>query len=250
MRNGIFTSAVIAAGCGLASSAAHAGIFISILGDPADYKIFLPGGVNQVPVPGGGSGMELSVNVDNVDAPGTPYNESRAIYQFDISSIASGIQSATFSAVLDEAIYPISSNSVDVYGSTLNRSNFLLDSDPLAGDEFAAASYVQLNDPGTPFVDKINNVDGERYFQDITGFLQDRYDDYLADTDNRWVFFRLQCDAPPVTTSSFYDFNSGDAAEDLAPRLDIVYVPGPGAATVLGCAWLMGRGRRRARSLK
>ena len=247
MKNSSVVASCVLAAAGLGFTAAetHAGIFISILGDPADYKIFMPGGTNPVAVPGGGNTTELSVNVDNVDAPGTPYNESRVIYQFDISSIASGIQTATFSAVLDEAIYPISSNSVDVYGSTLNRSSFLLDSDPLAGDEFDAASYLQLNDPGTPFVDKINNVDGERYYQDITSFLQNRYDDYLADTANRWVFFRLQCDAPPVTTSAFYDFNSGDAASDLAPRLDIVYVPAPGALALLACAWLAGRPRRR-----
>lgn len=222
----------------------QAGPGLSITGNAADYKIFKLGGPAGSPVAGGGVGGTLSVNVDYTGAPVVPYNESRVIYQFDISSIAGAIGSATFSAVLDDAIYPISSNAVDVYGSTSNRGGFLLDSDPLAAAEFDAGSYVKLNSPGVPFVDKINNVDGQRYYQDVTSFLQARYADYLNNSSQRWVFFRLQCDGPPPAGSAFYDFDAAEAGAALAPRLDIQYVPGPAGWLLLGVGAFRSRRRR------
>jgi len=225
---------------------ADAGVVnLTITGSTADYEIFQPGGIGQSPLPASGSANDLTVDAEDVGAPGDPFNRSNIIYQFDISAISLGIATADFSSVMKMKFAGIPNRDVDLYGSTLNRTSSLLFTDPLAGAEMDGPSYVKLNPGGTPYVDNVTSVNGTRYFEDITAFLQARYADYAGDNSKRWVYFRLQI-APSLTGSNaFYDFYSADAGAEFAPRLDITYVPAPGALAMLGVAAIAGARRRR-----
>lgn len=239
---------LIGAACASMACEAHAGLVdLQITGSTADYEIFQSGGIGQSPLPASGGAADLTVDAEDVGAPGDPFNRSNIIYQFDISTIGQGILSASFSSVLKTKFAGIPNRDVDLYGSTLNRSSLLLFTDPLAGAEMDGLSYVKLNPGGTPYVDNVTSVIGTRYFQDITSFLQARYTDYLNNNANRWVFFRLQI-APSLTGSNaFYDFHAAEAGAALAPRLDVTYVPGPGAMAMLVLAGACVTRRRRRR---
>lgn len=235
------------AAASFAADHAHAGVInLSITGSTADYEIYQSGGIGQNPLPGFGAANDLTVDAEDVGAPGNPYNRSNVIYQFDISSIGQGIASASFSSVMKMKFAGIPNRDVDLYGSTLNRTSSLLFTDPLAGAEMDGLSYTKLNPVGTPYVDNVTSVNGTRYFEDITTFLQARYADYVGDNSKRWVYFRLQIAGPLAGSNAFYDFHSADAGAALAPRLDVTYVPAPGAMLMLGLAMLGTRRRRQS----
>lgn len=235
----------LVAGCALSAQAA----VVVIPGDTADYHITLPEGNGAINASTGitNDPGELGVFRETRNPPvGRAEAERRAIFEFDLASLVphgNTITSANFSLFLPIQASAVPTHDAELWGSTQNRSSLVTFASPNATDEYDAASY-QLVAPNL-LEDIIPPSYNQRYGKDITAFLQARYNDYLANNANRYVFFRLQVEPNAAGVNSFYEVTAADGIAAQVPQLTVDVIPAPGAIGLLGMAGLLAARRRR-----
>jgi hypothetical protein len=222
---------------------------VVVNGDAADYHITLPEGTGAINTLQGLGPTRLGTFRETRNPPiGRPEAERRAIFQFDLASLAgmgNTITNASFSVFLPNQASAIPTHDLDLWGSSMNRAGVVNFSDVGAVNEFDDASYALVI---SSLIPRPTPPDlNQRYSGDITTFLQARLDAFLIDNTQRFVFFRAQVAPNAAVVNSFYELNSAEAGGDLMPRLEVNFVPSP-AAWSLGLLGLAGVGVvRRAR---
>ncbi|MFG0304671.1 MAG: hypothetical protein ACF8Q5_00505 [Phycisphaerales bacterium JB040] len=210
-----------------------------LFGDGADYEIRQD--TNTLArTTADGAATVLDVIADaSFDA-----QERRAIFQFDLSSLGTNyasINSATLYITLQSVdVFP--STPADLWGSSQNRTGAIFEGDAGATDEFDAPSYALVAPNFAPIANPtLTNV---VYSMDLTAFIGARYADYAGTPAESWVMLRAQPSS--LVGTDFYNFYSGDAAQQFRPRLEIDFtIPTPASAVLLGLGGVIATRRKR-----
>ncbi|HYF13749.1 MAG TPA: hypothetical protein VD971_01605 [Phycisphaerales bacterium] len=221
---------------------------VVVNGDAADYHIALPEG-NLPPTASAGIGgsARLGTFRETRNPPvGRADAERRAIFQFDLASLqpfGNTVANATFSVYLPAQASGIPTHDLDLWASSDNRASAINFSDAGAIAEFDAPSYTLvfptlIPRPTPPDLDR-------RYSGDITAFLQARYNDFLANPAERYVFFRTQVEPSGAAVNSFYELNAAEAGGTVMPLLTVDVVPAPATGALALAATLLAARRRR-----
>lgn len=211
----------------------------TVAGSTADYEIRQDTNTLAKSAQDGGATILDVIGDASFDA-----QEIRSIFEFDLSSLGSGlasIDSATLYITL-EGVDVFPSNEAQLWGSSANRSGATLFSDPGATDEFDAPSYSMLSPDFAPIVNPtFHDVE---YTVDLTAFISARYADYQSTPSESWVYLRAQ--VSQLIGTDFFNFWSADAATaSFRPRLEIdATVPSPASALFLGLGGFAMRRRR------
>lgn len=187
-----------------------------IRSDTADYDILFRDSGSLSSFHSGST----SLNVSITDFSGFIVEYYRTILQFDISELTEPVTSATF-YVYKEASGG-SDFDVDLYGSTLNRSDFIHASESSSTDEFFNSSgrgYFDLDNSTDPFIYS-TDPDFEWYSIDITDFINNRISDYQSGGDSV-VVLKLRPDGSYSTGGTNYNFASGNDGNGYEPYLAV-----------------------------
>lgn len=223
----------------MATTACASGSPTTIYADTADYEIRQDTNTFVTSAQDGATSVLDVIGDASFDG-----QEVRSIFQFDLSSLGTGlasIDSATMYITLESVdVFP--SSSADMWASQDNRTGSMLATDPAATGENGLASYALVKNDFAPIANP--TLTDVEYSFDLTSFISDRYADYQATPSESWVYMRAQVSS--LLGTSFYNFYSGDeATAAFRPRLEIdATVPTPASALLLGLGGLAVRRRR------
>ncbi len=223
------------------------GLASVVVGDPSDYESRrqqIEGSPSTVSS-GAGDAQELRVSAEALG--GFLLEEARPIFQFDLSLLAEPPASGTFSTELlsRESNLPFG---IEIWGTDATRDGPLAAEDSGAAGQFASGSYVPARMGGGILLDE--NTAAGTVSADITDYLTERYDEYLAGGDS-WIYLRLQPQSswsPDDNIQAAFAFASADhPTAAFHPRIETVAIPEPAAAGLLAAGaalgWLIVRRR-------
>ncbi len=139
-----------------------------------------------------------------------PVEYWRPIIQFNISGLTGSVNSARFHVYSGAR----SGNDfdVDIYGSTINRNDFINYNNSSSTDEFfdTPGYYTKLN--GTEAFIETSDPAFEWYTINITSFINNRISHYQSNPADSIVIIKLQPDGSYSSGNTSYNFSSGQSS--------------------------------------
>lgn len=130
----------------------------------------------------------------------------RTILQFDISELTSPIDKAVFH------VYSKASGGndfdIDLYGSSVNRSEFIDADDASSTDEFFSPGYSKIG--GTGNLIEHTDPDFEWYTVEITNFINARINEYQQNNADSIVVLKIRPDASYNSANTNFNLSSGN----------------------------------------
>ncbi len=243
--------ATIAALCALLPATASASsVLVQIGGSPEDYESRLQTFTDGTPpVTRTGAGADETLSVSSVMLfPGFAMQESRPIFQFDLSSLAGTDPAADIlqSATLRLSLLSVSDSpqfTLEAWGRNENLPGPVSQDASNAGAQFASSAYARADAGGLDGIVETGVLE-----IDVTDFMRSRHEDWLGGGGD-WVLFRLQPDDPPSIAdepdTSFVFASADHGMIDRRPVLSVSLIPEPGVALLAFAGLGMWAARRR-----